>query len=149
MPPLVMPIFSREHNGTLPLKQPPLCCSVQCGRRRGVWVRALGPPHSRGGEGKGGQSEGLLCRGRSAGSLGTRSTIAPATPGSLALTGDLHGEEGKGKKMTHLQTRGAERGTVKLALTLSGVAAVRPRITWSRGFLLGEADDTCDLTACR
>lgn len=79
----------------LPPELPPLCCSVGFGRQRDVWVPALGPLRSRGEEVKTGRSEGLLCHGRSAGSLCTRNTTVPATPDLPAPTGSLHGEEGK------------------------------------------------------
>lgn len=76
-----------------PPGQPLLCCPVRHGRQRGAWVRVPEPPRSRAEEGKGETSEDLLCHGRSAGHLCTRSTTAPATPGSPALINGLHREE--------------------------------------------------------
>lgn len=88
----IVQLWNNQTRST-PLGQPLLCCPVRHGRQRGAWVRVPEPPRSRGEEGKGETSEDLLCRGRSAGHLCTRSTTAPATPGSPALTNGLHREE--------------------------------------------------------
>lgn len=131
----------------LPPELPPLCCSVGFGRQRDVLVPAPGPPHSRAEEVKAGRSEGLLCRGRSAGSLCTHSTTVPATPDSPTTTGSLHGEKEKRKSDTSANLKNTTV-IVKWGLTLSRVAVGCPGIFWPRGLLLGEADDTCDFTAC-
>lgn len=88
----IVQLWNNQTRSTPP-GQPLLCCPVRHGRQRGAWVRVPEPPHSRGEEGKGETSEDLLCRCRSAGHLCTRSTTAPATPGSPALTNGLHSEE--------------------------------------------------------